>query len=144
MRYLGLDVGQRRIGLAVGEVIAKELSTLTAPKETKFYEPRGRDWAVGQLREIVKNESIDALVVGQPVNEQGQATHESRLIKEFADYLGQSLDLKVHFTNETLTSFMAADILEGEGLSKDKAELRIDQLSAQLILQQYLEDNAGS
>ena len=80
MRYLGLDVGSRSIGIAVGEIIASE---------TK-------------------------------------------------------LDKTVHFVNETLSSFMATDILESQGLSIQEAKLREHQLAAQLILQQYLEENASS
>lgn len=142
MRYLGLDVGSRHIGVAVGELLASELTTLDAPKNQNFYDaPKLVDEEIVRL---IASEQVDAIVVGLPVNEQGELSAEATSIKAFADQLGTRLDKTIHFVNETLSSFMAEDILESQGLSIQEAKLREHQLSAQLILQQYLEENVGS
>jgi len=141
MRYLGLDIGRRRIGLSVGEIIASELTTLESPKDEDFYSPNGVNLASEQLRKIIKDEEVAALVAGLPVNEEGQPTEESALISDFCDQLKKTLNLPIYFIDETLTSFMAADMLEEQGLSKKEIEEREHQLAAQLILQEYLEEH---
>lgn len=141
MRYLGLDVGSRRIGVAVGEVISSELTTLVCPKDTNFYEEAGLNFAAGELKKLIEVEQVDALVVGLPVDEHGDATGESKKISAFADKLESLLNIKIHFTDETLTSFMAEEILQAQDLDGEEIKKRVDQVAAQLILQQYLEEN---
>ena len=142
MRYLGLDVGSRHIGVAVGELLASELTTLHAPKDQNYYD--SPQLADDEIVKLIASEQVDAIVVGLPVNEQGELSAEAESIKKFADQLGVRLDKTIHFVNETLSSFMAEDILESQGLSIQEAKLREHQLSAQLILQQYIEENVGA
>lgn len=142
MRYLGLDVGSRHIGVAVGELLASELATLNAAKNHNYYD--SPQLADDEIVKLIASEQVDAIVVGLPVNEQGELSAEAESIKKFADQLGVRLDKTIHFVNETLSSFMAEDILESQGLSIQEARLREHQLSAQLILQQYIEENVGA
>lgn len=140
MRYLGLDVGQRSIGVAVGEALATELTTLRVKAPHSFHEEPKRAWAYAEIDRLRRQEAADAIVVGLPVDDNGDLSSEAKRIKEFGDGLAGP----VHYVNETLTTFMAEDILEGQGLSVAEAKQRVDQLAAQLILQQYLEENARS
>lgn len=144
MRYLGLDVGRRAIGLAVGELLAGELATLRAPKKADFYLEPARSLAYTQLSQVVAAEKVDAFVVGLPVNEDGQPTEESTKIRDFCEGLTTALKLPVHFVDETLTSFMATDMLESQGATAEEIERRVHQLSAELILQQFLENDADN
>ena len=141
MRYLSLDVGERSIGVAVGELIASELTTIKVGKDKSFYEQP--ELAFAPIIKLIDQEQIDAIVVGLPVNEQGAKSAEAQKIEKFAVALGAELDKKIHFVNETLSSFMAQDILESEGLSIEEAKKKEHQLAAQLILQQYIEENVG-
>ncbi len=140
MRYLGLDVGQKFLGVAVGEMLAKELTTLSAAKNTNFYDQP--QLAYTALAKIIDDEGAEAIVAGLPVNEEGQPTPESKKIEKFCQGLEEKLNVTVHFVDETLTSFMASDMLESQGLSPDEVKARTHQLSAELILQQYLEEHA--
>jgi len=142
MRYLGLDVGEKSIGVASGEVLAEELTTLRSEKEWNFYEEKGLAFACEKLQDLAKKEMAKSVVIGLPVNQEGGMTKESTLIKTFGEGLASTIGMPVIYVNETLTTFMAEDILESQGLSIKEAKLRVDQLSAQLILQQYLEENA--
>lgn len=139
MRYLGLDVGERSIGVAVGEKLAREIETIHAGKEKSFYD--NPELSFERINKLINSEQVDAIVIGLPINEDGQLSAEASKIKKFADQLGLSLDKTVNFVNETLSSFMAQDILESQGLSIQEAKVREHQLAAQLILQQYLEEN---
>ena len=140
MRYLALDVGARHIGVAVAELLASELTTLNAPKDQSFYE--SPQFADDEIVQLISSEQADAVVVGLPVNERGELSGEAAAIKKFGDRLGRQLDKTIHYVNETLTSAMASEILESQGLSVAEAKSRQHQLSAQLILQQYLEESS--
>lgn len=140
MRYLGLDVGARNIGIAVGEVLSEERTTINCSKKETFYLGDAREIAVGQIEKLLEVEQADAIVIGLPVDEDGKPTEESKKIKEFADYLVLKTNKKIHFVDETLTSFMAEEMLSDAGLSQKEISERLHQASAQLILQQYLEE----
>lgn len=141
MRYLGLDVGERNIGVAVGELLARELTTLRSGKKHSFYE--APEVAYQEIKQLFKREDCDAVVIGLPVRESGELSSEAGKIQAFASGLEKNLNAKIHYVNETLTSFMALDLLEGQGVVGREANARVDQLAAQLILQQFLEDDAG-
>lgn len=142
MRYLGLDVGARNIGIAVGEVLSEELTTINCKKKETFYLGDARDLAVSQIEKLLEVEQADAIVIGLPVDEEGNPTEESKKIKEFADYLALKTNKKIHFVDETLTSFMAEEMLVDAGLNQKEISERLHQASAQLILQQYLEEGS--
>lgn len=144
MKYLGLDVGKKTIGVAFGELIATELLTLRAGKEESMYLDPAKGRAFDEISRIMEEEGADAIVIGSPVKEDGSASEESKKIEQFGKELEEKMGVTVHFVNETLTSFMASDILESQGVDKDEIYQRIDQVSAQLILQQFLEENALS
>lgn len=142
MKYLGLDVGQRKIGVAVGEVLATELLTLRCNQHESFYANPARSRAYDEIETIMNEEGAAGIVVGLPVKEDGTASEESAKIADFCDGLSTALDVTVHTVDETLTSFMARDILESQGIIGAELENRLDQASAALILQQYLEEHA--
>jgi putative holliday junction resolvase len=140
MKYLGLDVGKKAIGVAVGEALASELQTLEGRKGEDFYQEPARSRSYDELKKILEDEGARAVVVGLPVKEDGSHSEESAKIEVWADGLAASLGVPVHRVDETLTSFMARDILESQTADEAEIERRIHQLSAQLILQQYLEE----
>ncbi len=144
MKYLGLDVGKKTIGIAVGELIATELLTLRALKDESMYLEPAKGKSFGEISQILEKEAADAIVIGSPIKEDGSHSEESKKIELFGKELEEALGVQVHFVNETLTSFMASDILESLGADKGEIAERIDQMSAQLILQQFLEENALS
>lgn len=144
MRYLGIDVGRKTIGLAVGEVLAAELATLRSPKNFDFYSSEGRRLAYKEIAKVMEAETIEAIVAGLPVNEDGLPTEESDKIRDFCSVMEKVINAPVHFVDETLTSFMAEDMLESQGADKKEIEARVHQLAAELILQQYLEGDEGS
>ena len=141
MRYLGIDIGKRAIGVAIGEMLASELTTLRCSKEESFYEGVAMKRAFDELAKLIELEQADAVVVGLPVDEEGNPTQESEQIEKFCQKFEDEKNVSIHFVDETLTSFMAEEILESQGVDKKEAEEREHQLAAQLILQQYFEEN---
>lgn len=144
MRLLGIDVGARKIGVAAGTTLAEELTTLRLKKPESYYEPTGGQCGVAEIKKLLEQEDAKGIVVGLPVDKDGKETEESGRIRIFADILKAHCEIPIYFVDETLTSCMARDILESQGVSGRELSSREDQLSAQLILQQYLEEHALS
>lgn len=125
MRYLGIDYGMRRIGVAVAE------------SETRIAMPRGVIVRAGDARVIadiasmVKKELIEKIVVGLPLALDGQETAMSRAARAFGEQLGAAIGIPVEFENEIFTTRMA----EHEGVKKQ----HVDAASAAIILQSYLD-----
>lgn len=142
MKYLGLDVGKKNIGVAMGEVLASELTTLRAGKDEDFYSDPAQTRAYEQIDEIINHENIEAIVIGLPVDQEEKMTTEATLIKNFGDGLSEAVNCQIHYVNETLTSFMAQELLEARAPHPKDAKDRVDQVAAELILQQYLEEHA--
>ncbi len=142
MKYLGLDVGKKNIGVAMGEVLASELTTIRAGKDEDFYHNPAQTRAYEQIDEIINHENIEAIVIGLPVDQEEEMTTEATLIKTFGDGLSEAVNCQIHYVNETLTSFMAQELLESRAPHSKDVKERVDQVAAELILQQYLEEHA--
>lgn len=134
MSIIGLDVGDKKIGVAVSysNIEARPLKTLAR-----------QDWA--GLGQILRHIQPSRLIVGVPKNRAGQATSQTQntlgYLKELKDYLRQEkFEIKIMRVDERLSSFAAAEILKkaGQGQSQRKKN-QIHAVSAQVILDQYLE-----
>jgi putative Holliday junction resolvase len=140
MSFLGLDIGNKKIGLAIGTVFADEYETLIVkPPADSFFDGPGVDQLILALNNIINKEKIEALVVGLPVNENNSEGPQAKKVRQLIEKLKNSIDLPIHLEDEFLTSFAAEEMLKEEGLTIKEAKLRVDQVSAKLILQQFLE-----
>ena len=101
MRYLALDVGDRRIGLAVGD----DAHGLVRPLRTLVRRNLVKD--VTALRAVVRAEDIEALVIGLPLTLRGEEGHQAQRVRRFADAAGQ-LGLPIELYDERHTSSEAA------------------------------------
>lgn len=126
---LALDVGGRRIGMAVGDTEVKVPRILpTIEASDNLFE---------QLTDIVTYEGIDAIVIGYPRNLSGEKTEQTTITETFAEEVKKHIDVPVSFQDESLTSIRAEEILRERGKPYAKAD--IDAEAAAIILQDYLE-----
>jgi putative Holliday junction resolvase len=132
-RILALDVGDRRIGLAVTD----ELGITAQGLRTMVRTTKRRD--LETLKKIARKYEIAEVVVGRPVHMSGEASAQSEKVEEFARELGETLSLPVHFFDERLTSWEAHELLDRGGLSRHEKKGKVDQIAATLILQGYLQ-----
>ncbi len=135
MRYLAIDHGTRRIGLAIcdaGETIASPLCVLD-----------GRTDVVPRIARIVREEGVGALVVGLPLNMDDSEGPQATKAKAFGERLSEDLALPVYFQDERLSSFGAQEKLEPAGFSRARRRDRLDAVAAAEILQAFLEAKAG-
>ena len=132
MRVLGIDYGDRRIGLAMSDALglaAHGLPTL---------ENQSEEAVLDALRAIIEEHKVEQIIVGLPRNMNGSLGPQARKAKRFADTL-RALGLPVHLMDERLTSERARRVLSDAGLSRAKRRRRVDRMAAQFILQLYLD-----
>jgi len=129
MNILGLDIGDKRIGIALSEsgVIARELVTV-----------ENNQRAIPFLIDLIKQRNIAKLVVGMPKLRSGEESLQGKKIKGFIVEFLEKNPIPLVYEDEILTSKEAERILKEQGLGWEQAKLRVDQLSARLILEQYL------
>jgi putative holliday junction resolvase len=128
---LGLDVGNKRIGIAVASLTAR----LPRPLMTL-------DWNenfFSALNEVIKTEEAGLLVVGLPRNLEGDATDQTRTVEGFADELRERSKLRVDMQDEAVTSRHAEEELEARGKPYERGD--IDALAATYILQDWLDEH---
>jgi putative Holliday junction resolvase len=132
-RILALDVGSKRIGLAVTDELGITAQGLRTLERTS----RRRDLEV--LKKIARKHGVAEIVIGRPLHMSGDASAQSKRVEEFGTLLNGTLGLPVHYLDERLTSWEAHEILDQEKLSRTERKGRVDQIAAVLILQSYLQ-----
>ena len=139
MRYLGLDWGEARIGVALSDETATLASALlTLPRVG----PR-RD--VKAVASLVREHGVGTVVVGLPLRLDGSAGSQAEKVEAFAASLRRSLGVPVVTWDERLTSVAADELLAEAGVRRRDRKSRIDKAAAALILQGYLDSGrAGS
>jgi putative holliday junction resolvase len=132
-RTLGLDVGSRRIGIAVSDplgVTAQGIETL---------QRRNKRHDFAHLERVIRGYSITAIVVGLPLRMSGAEGSQAEKIRAFADELSKRFGLPVHLWDERLTSAEANRLLRETELSIEKRGKAVDRMAAVLILQGWME-----
>jgi putative Holliday junction resolvase len=132
-RVLGLDVGARRIGLAVSDqlgITAQGLETLQ--RKNKKYD-------LAFLNRIIRQYDVKEIVVGLPLRMSGSEGVQAEKIQAFAEDLRKHFKLPVHLWDERLTSAEANRLLRETNLSIEKRSQAVDRMAAILILQGWME-----
>jgi putative Holliday junction resolvase len=129
---LGLDVGTRRIGVAVSD------GRLAVPLTIVEHKNRAAD--IERVRVIAQQQQAEAIVVGVPLDAAGGETEQSRLTRRFGDELALSIDMPVVYHDESFSTVatIAPPEIAG-GRRKSRGKPRLDDLAAAVILQSYLD-----
>lgn len=128
-QYLGLDIGTKRIGVAVADDIVK----IAVPLETLEMD---EDTIRASIARLVTQHDIKTIVLGYPRNQSGEATKQTEYVEKIASLLND-LDATIMFQDESLSSVIAEDRLASRTKQYSKAD--IDAEAAAIILQDYLE-----
>lgn len=132
-RVLGLDVGSKRIGLAVSDplgITAQGLETIRRQNKRLDLEELGK---------IIRQYSVSEIVVGYPLRLSGAEGTQSEKMQRFAEDLRKKFGLPVHLWDERLTSSQANRLLREMELSIQKRAGAVDRMAAVLILQNWME-----
>ncbi len=134
MRYLAIDYGAKRTGLALcdaGETIATPLTTIHGQKQL-----------IDKIAELIEAENVEAVVLGLPLNMDGSESAQTKVVRKFAERLEGHLDVGVHMQDERLSSFGAEQKLAPANFTKGKMRQRLDAVAAAEILNAFLEQKS--
>ncbi|MED1917134.1 Holliday junction resolvase RuvX [Brevibacillus brevis] len=132
-RLMGLDVGDKTIGVAVSD----ELGWTAQGVETIKRQSKEKDFA--RLSELVSQYQIGAFVVGLPKNMNGTIGPRAEMCQAFGKLLEERTSLPVHMWDERLTTMAAERMLISADVSRQKRKTVIDKMAATLILQGYMD-----
>lgn len=138
MRILGIDYGDARVGLALSDPTGLIAGGIGALKIT------GMNNAAVQVCETVRAKQAEKIVLGLPLNMDGSEGASAAKIRAFAQKLSELLpDIPIELLDERRTSILAAGYMTETGTFGKKRKESVDTLSAQIILQTYLDRNRG-
>jgi putative holliday junction resolvase len=138
MRTLALDVGERRIGVAISD----EMGWLASPTAVILRRSKADDYA--RLAGIIRQRGVEALVVGHPLNDDGTAGPQAQRIERYAAALAEALravglDLPLRLWDESFSTRSAEEMMIAGGRKARDRRARIDAAAAAVILQEYLD-----
>jgi putative Holliday junction resolvase len=132
-RILALDLGKKRIGLAISDPLG-----ITAQGLPNLVRVRKRT-DLAALEQLIRERQVGLILMGNPINMRGDEGRQSGWVREFAQALEARTGLPVKLWDERLTSVEANRVLRSSGISIEKRAAAVDRLSAVILLQSYLD-----
>ncbi len=137
-RLIGLDVGEKRIGVAVSDGLG-----MTA-QPVGVVERKSLDKDVARILELLAEYDIDCAVAGLPLQMNGDEGEQAARVRHFCNAFSKRTELEVVYQDERLTSAQSERMLIDSGVRRDKRRQVIDKMAATLILQAYMDSHPNS
>lgn len=134
-KWLGIDFGTRRIGVAISD----SLGMLARRFETINWNGKDDTWALNRLAEIIESQQVHGVVMGLPRRTDGLAGESEKMAMSFAEKLEDKTGISPTLRDERYTTVLAGRILTETGVHRDKKKQVIDQIAAEIILQDFLD-----
>ena len=134
MRCLGLDIGDRWIGVALsdpGGILASPFSIIERIDDGQ---------AIAAITDIINKEQVGQVVVGLPLSLDGTLSGQAEKVNDFAQKLAEHIEIPMEYRDERLTTVMAQRLKRASGGKKSRGKTRYDSQAAALILQSYLDE----
>ncbi len=135
-RVLGIDYGERRIGLALSDpmgIIAKPLKIIDRKNTTNYF---------AEILNTSKEKNANIIVVGLPLTLRGKQSKQTEIVLKFIEKLTQLGKIPVVPVDERLSSISAKKSLQLQGVKTGHEKGRVDETAAAIILQEYLDSNS--
>src|SRR3954454_1624673 len=132
-RILALDLGKRRIGLAISDELGITAQGLETHQRTNMREDLSR------LESLIAERNVISILMGNPIHMSGREGRQAEYTRDFADRLKEQTGLPVVYWDERLTSVEAGRVLRDSGISIEKRARAVDRLSAVILLASYLD-----
>lgn len=132
-RVLGIDFGERRVGIAVSDpsgLIARSWGIVLRTSTEQVAE---------RVAQIAGELDVGTILLGLPFDMQGQEGYQARRVRRFADALAQKVSIPIVYWDESLTSVDAAEILRERGERRSRRARPVDAVAAAVLLQSYLD-----
>ncbi len=140
MRILGLDYGDKTIGLALSDeagLIAQPLFTIERSNSIDV------SVSITKICELLLDKDIDKIVLGMPVNMDGSEGERVKKTKWFAKKLAKKTEVEIVFWDERLSTMSASRVLDEGRVKRSEQKQYLDKLAAAIILQNYLDFEAN-
>ncbi|SFJ18154.1 putative holliday junction resolvase [Halobacillus dabanensis] len=135
MKKIGLDVGEKTIGIAISDAFGWTAQGLT----TLRWDEQDYETAKNPLKEVIRDHDVSEAVVGFPKNMNGTVGPRGEASQKFAAWLEEEFHLTTHLWDERLTTMAAERVLLDADISRKKRKKVIDKMAAVMILQGYLD-----
>lgn len=135
MRYLGLDLGSKTLGISISD----RTGLIASVYKTLFFAEDDYDGLYDEIRDIVKKEEISKVILGFPKNMDNSLGKRADITIMFKEKLESFLDVPIILEDERLTSVISNNILISADMSRKKRKKKVDGLSAVIILQSFLD-----
>jgi putative Holliday junction resolvase len=132
-RILGIDVGDKRIGVAVTDPLQITAQGVTTIKR------KTRDDDLEAFRKLIDEYEIEKVVAGLPVNMDGSESAQTRKTVNFCQFIKKRLKVEIIYIDERLTSSWSEKVLIEGNVSRSERKEYVDMLAAQMILQSYMD-----
>lgn len=132
-RVMALDVGGRRIGVALSD----PTRLLSSPLTTIHAVPRDR--AIMRILTLLQEHAVTTLVVGLPLTMAGERGTQAQIVQAFVDQLTEKVGIPIQLVDERLTTVAAERMMLDLGMRPEQRKARIDEVAASIILQDYLD-----
>ena len=134
MKYLGLDLGTKTLGLAISDPTGLIATSYKIIRHDNEY-----DRLIEVLKDEILYNNIDELVLGFPKNMDNTIGERGQIALSFKEKLEKEIDIPVHMQDERLSTVEATNLLISNDLSRNKRKKVIDSVAATIILQSYLD-----
>lgn len=134
MRYLGIDLGSKTIGLAMSD----QTCTIASPFKTIFFDNEDYLSTIDEIKQITKDYEIQKIILGLPKNMNNTLGERAQITMQYKKMLEDNLNISVILFDERLTSVISNSILIEADMSRKKRKKKVDSIAAQIILQDYL------
>ncbi|HOO68054.1 MAG TPA: Holliday junction resolvase RuvX [Bacilli bacterium] len=134
MRYLGLDLGTKTLGISISDTtktVATSMKTLRHDMDFNYL--------IDELKDIINGNNIEKIILGLPKNMNNTIGERAEMVLEFKKQLEQSFSIPVILEDERLTTRIAENILINADMTRKKRKKVIDKMAANVILQSYLD-----
>jgi putative Holliday junction resolvase len=132
-RILALDLGKKRIGLALSDPLGITAQGLETLQRTNIRED------LAALARLIEEREVTTILMGHPLHMSGDESRQSAYTREFAERLAKHTGIEVRFWDERLTSAEAERVLRQSGISIEKRARAVDRLAAVILLGSYLD-----
>ena len=135
MKYIGLDLGSKTLGVSISDITGTIANVLT----TLRFKNEDYDSLLEPLSDIIRDNNVSKIVLGYPKNMDNSIGERTMITLEFKKKLEDFFKLEVILDDERLTSVISNNVLIEADLSRKKRKKRVDGLAAVIILQNYLD-----
>ncbi len=134
-KWMGLDYGQARIGVAISD----PLGLVARGLETICWNGRDISWALERIVTLIQENQVAGLVIGIPRRTDGKTGESEDKARQLAALLAEKTGLQPVLRDERYTTVLASRVMRETGVRQDRRRAVVDQIAAEIILQEYLE-----